>query len=106
MSEDNEIFDCIGNVWLWNSEKGSWHFFTITEKIANEIYFATSLKTLGLKRGFGAVKVRAIVGETIFTTSIFPNSKDKTYILPIKASVRKAENIKAGDEIKIKIELI
>ena len=106
MIEENEVFNCIGTVWLWNSEKGSWHFFTISEDIANEIYFATSLKTLGLKRGFGAVKVRVTTGETIFTTSIFPNSKDKTYILPIKASVRKAENIKAGDEIKVQIELI
>jgi hypothetical protein len=106
MPENQEIFDCIGKVWLWNGEKGSWHFFTIAEEIANEIYFTTSLKTLGLKRGFGAVKVRAIVGDTIFTTSIFPNSKDKTYILPIKASVRKAENIKAGDEIAVRIGLI
>lgn len=97
---------CRGTIWLWNFEKGSWHFFTLDKETSDAIYFATSLNRLGHKRGFGAVKVRVIIGATIFTTSIFPGSADKSYILPLKASVRKAENLCAGNEIEVELELI
>ena len=99
-------YQCKGKVWLWNFEKGSWHFFTIDGENANQIYFANSFKTLGNRRGFGSIKVNVTIGDSVFTTSIFPNSKDKTYVLPIKAKIRKAENINAGDEISLWIELI
>ncbi len=93
-------------IWLWNIEKGSWHFVTIPEDISNEIYFAQKLKNMGQKRGFGSIKVEVLIGNSKFNTSIFPNSKDKTYVLPLKAIIRKAENLNAGDEINVEIKII
>lgn len=94
-----------GKMWLWNFEKGSWHFFTIPAEIANEIHFAQKLHNFGIRRGFGSVKCRVTIGATIFETSIFPNSADNTYVLPIKASVRKSENLTLDQEIEIFLEV-
>jgi len=41
------------------------------------------------RKGFGALRVTASIGETTWTTSIFPAAKLKSYLLPVKASVRK-----------------
>lgn len=99
-------FNIKAKIWLWNFEKGSWHFVTIPFEVANEIYFAQKLKNMGQRRGFGSIKVEAKIGNSIFLTSIFPNSKDKTYVMPIKATIRKAENIKDGDEIMLNFKIL
>lgn len=94
-----------GKMWLWNFEKGSWHFFTIPAEIANEIHFEQKLHNLGTRRGFGSVKCRVTIGKTIFETSIFPNSSDKTFVLPIKSAVRKSENLNIDTQIELTIEV-
>ena len=49
--------------------------------------------------GWGMVPVEARIAEAAFTTSLFP--KDETYLLPIKAAVRRQAEITAGDTIRI-----
>ena len=51
--------------------------------------------------GWGIVPVEATIGSTIFQTSLFP--KEKTYLLPLKAAVRRKVNITAGDLISVKM---
>lgn len=92
-----------GKLWLWNFEKGSWHFFTIPTEIAEEIYFEQKLANFGQRRGFGSVKCKVTIGKTLFTTSIFPNSSDKTYVLPIKKEVRIKENLNIDDEFELEL---
>ena len=58
------------------------------------------------KRGFGSVKIEASVGKTIWKTSIFPDTKIGTYILPVKRAIRKVENLNIGDGVHTKIRLI
>jgi len=73
-----------------------WHFATVDKKEAKEIK-----ETHGkVRRGFGSIPVNVTVGKTSWKTSIFP-SKDGTYILPVKASVRKKEGIFEDDTITI-----
>jgi hypothetical protein len=45
------------------------------------------------------VPVEARIAAAAFTTSLFP--KDETYLLPIKAAVRRQADITAGDTIRI-----
>lgn len=103
--EEAKNYNIKGKLWIWNGEKGSWHFFTIPQEISNEIHFSTKLRNYGQRRGFGSIKVSVQIGKSYFETSIFPSSKDKTYLLPVNAKVRKAENIGAGDEIEISLKL-
>ena len=70
-------------------------------------YFA-ELKELGdaNRRGWGAIRVDVWIGKTGFQTSIFPDAKKKTYDLPLKASVRKAEGIVEGSTVFVQLELV
>jgi hypothetical protein len=53
--------------------------------------------------GWGVIPVEARIGKVSFTTSLFP--KDATYLLPLKAEVRRRWGITVGDEIAVGIEL-
>ncbi len=53
--------------------------------------------------GWGVIPVEAVVGGVKFTTSLFP--KDGTYLLPLKAAVRKAAGITGGDTIQVEMTL-
>lgn len=92
-----------GPLWRWTgtSGTGSWHFLTIGGD-AGEALSATALmrKLEGLGRGFGSIKVEAVIGETRFATSVFP-SGEEGWILPVKAAVRKAEGLSEGDELEV-----
>ena len=52
------------------------------------------------------VRVRASVGGTSWTTSIFPDSGREVYVLPIKREVRRAESLDAGDVATVTVDLI
>lgn len=51
--------------------------------------------------GWGMIPVTAQVGETVWTTSLFP--KDGRYLLPLKDKVRQAEKLQADDTITVQI---
>ncbi len=90
--------------WQWRSEppaKGSWHFLTIDGQIAAEIRYAA----LGRTGGFGSVKVTATIGATRWQTSLFPHRESGGFLLPLKAEVRRAEGIAAGDMVTVSLRL-
>jgi hypothetical protein len=45
------------------------------------------------------------VGETNWKTSIFPDKKHNSYVLPLKASVRKSEKISDKQVIQVEITI-
>ena len=96
------------NLWIWTSDKApaAWHFTTIDGEVAQAIADAALMDRLERtgsprQRGFGSIKVRATIGDTHWATSIFPSKDSGGYLLPVKASVRKAEGIVAGDEVTV-----
>jgi hypothetical protein len=56
-----------------------------------------------LAYGWGVIPVTARVGDTEFTTSLFP--KDGVFLLPLKVAVRRAEGIDVGDEVEVRMFL-
>lgn len=106
MSETHTI---TAKVWLWTTDKApaSWHFVTIEGDVAEAIHALALMRRLenGRKRGWGAMKVRATIGDTDWETSIFPAKDVGGWLLPVKAAVRKAEDIVAGDEVAVTIRL-
>ena len=89
-------------VWLWNAEKGSWHFLTVPPEQAAEIRF----DSIGMRGGFGSIKVEAAIGDVIWTTSLFPDRRTGGYILPLKADIRRRAGIAAGDDVSVRLQLI
>jgi hypothetical protein len=53
--------------------------------------------------GWGAIPVTAQIGEVSFTTSLFP--KDGTYLLPLKAAVRRRLEVTVGDEVAVEMSV-
>jgi hypothetical protein len=78
-------------LWEWNGE-GSWHFVSVPEEVSDEIEAMFGHRS----GGFGSVKVEVTVGRTTWQTSLFPDRKRETYILPMKKAVRTAERLQVG----------
>ena len=95
------IYNIRAKVWLYPGMAG-WHFISIPEKQSREI------KTLfsEFKRGWGSLRVVVTLGTTSWKTSIFPDKKSGEYILPLKAKVRKKENIVHGKTIECIVEIL
>lgn len=89
-----------GKVWKYPGF-GGWHFFTIEKKFSSEIRTVTR----GRAKAFGSVRVKAVIGTVQWTTSIFP-TKEKTYLLPIKADIRTRLSVEEGDTITALISLL
>jgi len=94
-------------LWRWSggANGGDWFFVTI-DGAAGEALSATALMhrlETGRRAGFGAVKVMVSVGETSWRTSAFP-SKEQGWMVPIKVSVRKAEDLIEGVPFSLTLE--
>ena len=91
-------------LWIWRSDTGTgWHFVTLPEAPRD----AVKAEIEGIPRkGFGSVKVRVTIGKSTFETSLFPAKEFGSYLLPVKAIVRKANGLLARDTIEVAIEPI
>lgn len=96
-------------LWIWSSDRASasWHFLTIVGEAAEAIHALALMRRLesGRRRGWGAMKVRASVGGTDWDTSIFPDKSSGGWLLPVKAAVRKAEGLVAGQPVQVTVTL-
>ncbi|MEJ2597519.1 MAG: DUF1905 domain-containing protein [Anaerolineales bacterium] len=87
-----------GQIWFWRGP-APWFFVTVPEKQSSDLNVISGLVTYG----WGMIPVHVRIGKTKWETSLFP--KDGGYIVPIKASVRKAENLEQGDEVTVSLEV-
>jgi hypothetical protein len=97
-----------GPLWLWRGKakdgtptSTAWHFVTIDGAVADEIRAASP----GRSAAWGSVYVHASVGATSWQTSVFPSKEVSGYLLPIKASVRKAQKLVDGDSVTVTLAL-
>lgn len=51
--------------------------------------------------GWGVIPVQARIGKTEWKTSLFP--KDGRYLVPIRVSVQKSEDLAVGDDVVIQL---
>ena len=59
-----------------------------------------------LEEGWGRMKVTAKLGNSEWQTAIWFDTKQDTYLLPLKAKIKKQENVVLGEDVKISIEVI
>jgi hypothetical protein len=62
--------------------------------------------TADSRRGFGSVRVRVTVGATTWNTSIFPDTKSESYVLPVKKAVRSSEGLGDGSSVDVRLTLV
>jgi hypothetical protein len=101
-----------GRMWRWtgganaSGKQGTWHFLTIDGAAAEALSGTALMRRLeGNARGFGSLKVQARIGDTAFATSVFPSKADGGWLLPVKASVRKAEGLGEGDAVEVTLQV-
>ena len=87
-------------IWKYPGEN-SWHFLTLPNEVADDIKELTD----GQRRGFGSVRVIATIGTSRWSTSVFPDKRSGSYVLPVKKPVRKAQGLDDGAMAVVKLEL-
>lgn len=92
------VIEFSGKIFFWRGPS-PFFFVTVPAKPSRDIKAVSSLVTYG----WGVIPVMVRIGKTDFTTSLFP--KDGRYLVPIKLSVRKAENLEEGDKVSIRLEI-
>jgi hypothetical protein len=81
---------------------GGWRFLVVPLKQGAEIK-----KKFGARaKGWGSLPAAITIGKTKWRTSIFPDKKSGTYLLPLKAQVRKAEEIDDEDTVRYTIDIL
>jgi len=86
---------------LWCESGGTWRFVTVPDHLSDVIRLES-----GPPSGFGAVKVEASVGATTWRTSVFPSAGRGAYVLPMKAAVRRAEELYDGEPVRVTLRLV
>jgi hypothetical protein len=84
-----------GKVWRYPGPSG-WYFVNVGMEESARIRFMEEVP----KVGFGFIRIDARTGKSKWSTTLFP-TKDKDFLIAIKASVRKAEKIEEGDTVRI-----
>ncbi len=93
------IVEISGKIWFWKGP-APWCFIKVPAKESREIKAIEKLATYG----WGMIPVEVKIGKTKYKTALWP--KDGAYIVPVKASVRKAESLKEGVKISARLEVI
>ena len=91
------------DLWRWDARKtDGWTFVSLPTDLADEINDVAG----PISRGFGSLRVDVTIGTTAWRTSIFPDSRRGTYVLPLKRAVRTAEDIQVGDIARVRLTLV
>ncbi|MFC7244268.1 DUF1905 domain-containing protein [Catellatospora aurea] len=87
-----------GEIWFWRGP-APWYFVTVPDEHCPALEDASAQ----VSYGWGMIPVTARIGTTGWTTSLFP--KDGRYIVPVKAVVRRAEKLDAGDTVTVRLNV-
>ena len=93
-------YEFSGELWEWGG-KATWVFVSLPPDLADEIE-----DRVPHKGGFGSVKVRVRIGETEWSTSLFPDKSIGSYVLPIKRAVRNREQLPIGSKADLEISIL
>lgn len=85
-----------GDVWFWRGPS-PYHFVTVPDDECGALESVAGMVTYG----WGMIPVTARLGDTEWTTSLFP--KDGGYIVPVKDAVRRTEEIEVGDTVTLRL---
>lgn len=87
-------------LWRWPGD-AAWHFVSLPVDVADDLE-----DEAGERRGFGSIRVEVEVGSSRWRTSVFPDSKRGTFILPMKRAVRDREGLTDGDPARVRLRAV
>lgn len=102
MSGIVSTYEVRAKLWKWPGEKAAWFFITLPARTSREIRLVDAGPT---RRGFGSLRAEVTIGGSTWTTAVFPSAELKAYVLPVKASIRKAEQLVAGKKAVLTLRI-
>jgi hypothetical protein len=76
---------------------GGWYFVSLPDPLSAEIRDAFKSE----EEGWGRLKAIAKIGSSEWKTAIWFDGKQNRYLLPLKAEIRRKENITEGKSINV-----
>ena len=98
--QSNIHYSFQSKLWQHNAD-GGWHFCSLPEDVSADI--RTHLQHF--EEGWGRLKAKAEISGHAWETAIWFDTKRKTYLLPVKADVRRKLKLKIDDLLDIKIHV-
>ena len=92
------IIEFEGTVIYWRGPS-PFLFVAVPEGPSRDLKAISAMVTYG----WGVIPVHVRIGKTEWSTSLFP--KDGRYLVPIKVSVQRSENLVVGDHVSIRLEV-
>ncbi len=87
-----------GEVFCWRGP-APYFFVAVPDDLSAQIEAVSAMVTYG----WGVIPVSVAIGETTWSTALFP--KDGRYLVPLRANVRRAEQLDEGDTTTIELTL-
>ena len=87
-----------GTIIYWRGP-APWYFVPVPPQESDDLKAISNLVTYG----WGVIPVKVRIGNTEWETSLFP--KDGVYLVPIKASIRKAEKLEETDTVTLELDV-
>lgn len=82
---------------------GGWTFITLPVECADQIRFLAGGRKA---KSWGMIRVKASIGSSTWRTTIWPDKASGSFLLPVKAAVRKVEKISAGDRVNVELTML
>jgi hypothetical protein len=92
------IIEFEGEIIYWRGP-APFLFIVIPERPSGDLKAISSMVTYG----WGVIPVHVRIGKTEWKTSLFP--KGGRYLVPIKKSIQKLENLDVGDNVVLQVEV-
>jgi hypothetical protein len=92
------IIEFEGKIFYWRGP-APFLFVAVPEDQSRDLKAISAMVTYG----WGVIPVHVQIGKTQWKTSLFP--KDGRYLVPIRMSVQKSENLEEGDNVTIRLEV-
>lgn len=88
---------------LWRHDgPAAWYFVSLPPDLADDLDAEHGHRAAG----FGSLRIEVTIGATTWRTSIFPDTKRGTYVLPVKQAVRRAEGLGDGAMVDVGLEVL
>lgn len=96
----HQVYSFKAKMWKYDGPAG-WYFITLPKMLAVKIRKKHGLS----EEGWGRLKASAKIGKTEWKTAIWFDTKAKSYLLPVKAVVRKSEALKVDTRLSVVLEI-
>lgn len=85
---------------IWQHQGiGGWHFVSLPKSMARDIRQHLQWQ----EEGWGRMKATAEINGWDWTTAIWFDKKQATYLLPLKAEIRRKAQLHLGDTVEVRL---